>query len=209
MQCIWATLCVSYSVCCVRVCVCPKKIGIAVALILPVVFVVGLPVVGGLRARDGEVFVGVDILNGTQKRIITHSSRRGNEYPAFINLIIWLHHNCLQQWKGAGLNSRLLGTRLVILMVWYSLSWRTPTRKGTAEIAPSACLKGKRTMQLADHRLIKYCSSRGQTRQKLKTPAAIYFGSRFYFRSKRHIAVRRNGSFWSNKLLSNENSSAA
>lgn len=73
--------------CILYACMCVSK-KIDVALILPVIFIIGLPVVGGLRARDGEVFVGVDILNGTQKCIITHSSCQGNEYPAFINLII-------------------------------------------------------------------------------------------------------------------------
>lgn len=52
-------------------------------LIMSVIFIIGFPVVGGLRARDGEIFVRVDVLKHTHKHIITHSSRQGNESPCF------------------------------------------------------------------------------------------------------------------------------
>lgn len=35
-------------------------------LIMSVIFIIGFPVVGSLRARDGEIFVRVDFLKRTQ-----------------------------------------------------------------------------------------------------------------------------------------------
>lgn len=43
-------------------------------LIMSVIFIIGFPVVGGLRARDGEIFVRVDFLKHTQKHKHTFMS---------------------------------------------------------------------------------------------------------------------------------------
>ncbi len=64
---------------CVSVCVC-VHMKMRAVLIMSVIFIIRFPVVGGLRTRDGEISVRVDLLQHTEEHNIKHSSCQCNHY---------------------------------------------------------------------------------------------------------------------------------